>query len=74
LIFAWIPEKRIGTALGFICSSCLIGAIPGTYIGFNEELKEMKWIVTGLGIVFLILGFIDVFLLFPHPMQLGLKI
>jgi len=74
LVFTWIPEKRIGTTLGFICSSCLIGAVPNTYIGLDEELKEMKWIVMTLGLIFLLLAFLDIFFLFPHPMQLGLKI
>lgn len=74
LVFTWIPEKWIGTTLGFICASCLIGAVPNTYIGLDEELKEMKWIVMILGIILLLLAFLDVFLLFPHPIQLGLKV
>jgi len=67
LIFAWIPEKRIGTALGIICSSCLIGAVPNTFIGLDEELIHMKWIVLVLGVIFLFLSFLDIWLLFPHP-------
>lgn len=67
LIFAWIPEKWIGTALGFICASCLVGAVPNEYIGLDEELKHMKWILLSLGIVFLALSVLDYFFLFPHP-------
>lgn len=41
LIFAWIPDRFVGSILGLVSSSCLIGALPNTYIGLDQELKEM---------------------------------
>jgi len=67
LVFAWIPEKWIGTVLGIICSTCLIGAIPNTYVGLDKELKHMKWIVLALGCIFILLSILDYWLLYTHP-------
>lgn len=67
LIFAWIPEKYIGTALGFVSSSCLVGAFPNTYIGLDEELLHMRWLIGTIGILFIILAIFDVWFLYTHP-------
>lgn len=67
LIFAWIPEKYIGCALGLIASSCLIGALPNAYIGLSSELEGMPWFVGALGIIFFLLALFDIYFLYTHP-------
>lgn len=74
LIFAWIPENYLGCALGFTSSSCLIGALPNNYIGLDEELQQMKWIVGASGAIFLVLAAFDYWFLHTHPYQLDLNI
>ena len=69
IIFAWVPERRLGTVLGIIFFLAEGGAIPNMFIERNDAVmpRQVHLMVIVLGALFMLVVIMDLKLLYTHP-------